>query len=87
MDFKMLTIKEAAAAVDGLTEYRVRQLVIDGTLPSVKAGRKYLICSNVLFDYLQNPDKYEQPDSHAQKIRLPYSAESSAANSKRKTYI
>lgn len=69
MDFKMLTIKEAAAAVDGLTEYRTRQLVINGILPSVKAGRKYLICSTVLYDYLQNPSKYERPYSSVQKIR------------------
>ena len=48
----MLTIKEAAALVDGLTEYRVRQLCRSGELPCIKAGKKYLIHKDVLFRYL-----------------------------------
>ena len=48
----MLTIKEAAALVDGLTEYRVRQLCRSGELPCIKAGKKYLINKDVLFRYL-----------------------------------
>lgn len=35
-----------------ITEYFVRQLVIDGVIPSVKAGTKYLIDLDVLQDYL-----------------------------------
>ena len=48
----MLTIKEAAALVDGLTEYRVRELCRSGELPTVKAGKKYLINRDVLIRYL-----------------------------------
>jgi excisionase family DNA binding protein len=48
----MLTIKEAAALVDGLSEYRVRQMCIEGELKHIKAGKKYLINQDVLFDYL-----------------------------------
>ena len=48
----MLTIKEAAALVDGLTEYRVRELCKSGKLPCVKAGKKYLINRDVLFRFL-----------------------------------
>ena len=48
----MLTIKEAAALVDGLTEYRVRELCKSGELPCVKAGKKYLINRGVLFRFL-----------------------------------
>ena len=48
----MLTIKEAAALVDGLTEYRVRELCKSGELPCVKAGKKYLINLDVLFQFL-----------------------------------
>ena len=48
----MLTIREAAALVDGLTEYRVRQLCRSGELPCFKAGKKYLINKNVLIRYL-----------------------------------
>lgn len=40
---RILTIKEAAALIDGLTEYRVRQMCVTGQLPCFKAGRKYLI--------------------------------------------
>ena len=48
----MLTIKEAATLVDGLTEYRVRQLCRSGELPSFKAGKKYLINKEVLIRFL-----------------------------------
>lgn len=49
----MLTIKEAAALVDGLTEYRVRQMCRASQIPCVKAGKKFLINKDVLFDYLR----------------------------------
>ncbi len=45
---KMLTIKQAAQVVEGVTEYRIRQMCISGELPSFKAGRKYLINEEVL---------------------------------------
>lgn len=48
----MLTIKEAAKLVDGLSEYRIRQLCINKQIPFVKAGKKYLINQDVLFSYL-----------------------------------
>ena len=51
-EIKMLTIKEAAALVDGLTEYRVRQLCRSGELPCIKAGKKYLINKDVLIRFL-----------------------------------
>lgn len=35
-----------------ITEYFVRQLVVDGVIPSVKAGTKFLIDLDVLQDYL-----------------------------------
>jgi excisionase family DNA binding protein len=40
---KLLTIKEAADLIDGLTEYRVRQMCISGVIPCFMAGKKYLI--------------------------------------------
>ena len=48
----MLTIKEAAALVDGLTEYRVRELCRSGKLPCFMAGKKYLINKDILYKYL-----------------------------------
>lgn len=48
----MLTIKEAAALVDGLTEYRVRELCKSGKLPCFMAGKKYLINKETLHKFL-----------------------------------
>jgi excisionase family DNA binding protein len=49
----MLTIKEAAEMVDGLTEYRVRQMCINKQIPCIMAGKKYLINKDVLINFLQ----------------------------------
>lgn len=55
---QMLTIKEAAALVDGLTAYRIRQMCIAGELPHIKAGNKYLINKSKLFEIIgESPDK------------------------------
>lgn len=51
-EITMLTIKEAAALVDGLTEYRVRELCRSGELPCFKAGKKYLINKEILHRFL-----------------------------------
>jgi hypothetical protein len=48
----MLTIKQATALIDGLSEYRIRQMCITGELPCIKAGKKYLINQSVLFEHL-----------------------------------
>jgi excisionase family DNA binding protein len=48
----MLTIKEASKQVDGLSEFRIRQMCINKEIPSIKAGNKYLICEQVLWKYL-----------------------------------
>ncbi len=47
---KVLTIKEAAQLIDGLTEYRIRQLCISGQLRCFKAGKKYLIAEKDLLE-------------------------------------
>ena len=48
----MLTIKEAAALVQGLTEFRIRELCRTGELPCIMAGKKYLINKDTLYKYL-----------------------------------
>ena len=45
---KVLTIKEAAQLIEGLTEYRIRQMCISGQLPCFMAGKKYLIAEEAL---------------------------------------
>ena len=49
----MLTIKEAAALVDGLTEYRVRQMCINDQVPHIMAGKKYRINKDLFLRYLR----------------------------------
>lgn len=48
MENRLLTIKQASQIIDGITEYRIRQMCISGELPCFKAGKKYLINENVL---------------------------------------
>ena len=45
---RLLTIKQAAKVIDGLTEFRIRQLCRSGELPCFKSGRKYLIDEKAL---------------------------------------
>ena len=45
---RLYTISEAAAMIDGLSEYRVRQMCRSGELHCFKAGRKYLISEDAL---------------------------------------
>ena len=49
----MLTIKEAAALVEELTEYRVRQMCINDQVPHIMAGKKYLINKDLFLRYLR----------------------------------
>jgi excisionase family DNA binding protein len=57
----MLTIKQAATLVDGLSEYRVRQMCITGELKHIRAGKKYLINQDVFFAAIGgNPADYRQ---------------------------
>ena len=59
---RMRTVHEAAEEIKKLdantavTEYHIRRLVLDGVLPKVKAGNKYLINLDSLLDYLANPE-------------------------------
>ena len=46
---RVLTIKEAASLIDGLTPFRVRQMCISGQLPCFMAGKKYLIAEENLY--------------------------------------
>lgn len=58
----MLTIKEAAKVIDGLTEFRIRQLCKSGDLPCIMAGKKYLINKANLYKLIRGElsDKQEK---------------------------
>ena len=53
---EMLTIHEAAQTVKGLSEHTVRQIVVQGKVPSIRTGAgkngKILIPKAALLDYL-----------------------------------
>lgn len=64
MNYKaqMLTIKQAAQVVEGITEYRIRQMCISGELPCFKAGKKYLINEKTLRKIVMGEDLLEVSD-------------------------
>ena len=57
---RMRTIKECMEEIKKLDpntafrEYCLRDLVLNGEIPSISAGKKRLINLDVLFDYLNN---------------------------------
>lgn len=53
---RLLTVKEAAQLIDGLTEYRIRQMCKNGELTYIAAGRKILISENVLLQTVLGAD-------------------------------
>ena len=54
---KLLTIRQSVGVIDGLTEYRIRQLCRAGELPCIKAGKKYLINEQTLINFISQMDK------------------------------
>ena len=48
---RLLTLKEAAELIDGLTEYRVRMLCINGDIKYHKFGNKYMVYEYELLKY------------------------------------
>ena len=55
---EMLTIKECAQAVAGLSEHTIRQLVLQNKIPHIRTGKgkrgKILIPKSVLLEYLKS---------------------------------
>lgn len=67
---RVLTIKEAASLIDGLTEFRVRQMCISGQLPCFMAGRKYLIYEENLYRVVLCESSFNGFDSNVEKISV-----------------
>ena len=59
---RMRTIREAAQEIKeldehtALTQWRIRELVLSGVVPAVRAGNKILLNLDTLFEYLSNPN-------------------------------
>lgn len=49
-----------------VTVYMVRNLVRDGTIPSIPIGRRRLLNYDVLEDYLAHPGRHEQQEESEQ---------------------
>lgn len=64
----MVTINEAAQIVK-LAKYHIRQLVLQGKIRYVKAGRKYLLNLDSLVNYLKNGDTEERTENYDKGIR------------------
>lgn len=60
-EIKLMTIEAAAKQIPGLTKWRIRELCVSGQLPSIKAGRKYLINAATLYDFVNNPAAFPEP--------------------------
>ena len=54
---RMYNIKDAAKMIDGISEYRIREMCKDGSLPSLKAGKKYMISEENLKRYVLGENK------------------------------
>lgn len=67
---RILTIKEASKLIDGLTEFRVRQMCISGQLPCFKAGRKYLIYEENLYKIVLCEDTSENFDENSENFSV-----------------
>ena len=61
MSPRIRTIQQAAAELKqndkstAITPYAIRQMVLCGAIPHIKAGNKYLISMEVLENYLKAP--------------------------------
>ena len=62
---RMRTIAEAIQEVKkadpqtAFTQTALRRMLKTGELPSIRAGAKYLVNLDILFDYLNNPAAYQ----------------------------
>lgn len=48
---RLLTLKEAAKLIDGLTEYRVRMMCKNGKIKYYRFGNKYMISEREILKY------------------------------------
>jgi len=48
---RLLTLKQAAKLIDGLTEYRIRTMCLHGVIKYHKFGNKYMISEKELLKY------------------------------------
>ena len=70
---RMRTIEQCAAyfkeqdPATTLTKYRIRELVLNKTVPHVMCGKKYLVNLDKLIEYLSGPE--QEPEKKPVKNR------------------
>ena len=73
---RMRTIEQCAAyfkeqdPATTLTKYRIRELVLNKTVPHVMCGKKYLVNLDKLIEYLSEPETAPEPEKKIEAKRL-----------------
>ena len=75
---KVLTIKEAAQVIDGINEFRIRQMCRSGQLRTFKAGKKFLIAESDLYEAVFGKDFSEEETGGAAAARCSKDTSDSA---------
>lgn len=60
---RVMTVKEAAALIDGLSEYRLRQMCLSGQVDCIKAGRKILVTEEAVLRAVFGSSIDEKPQT------------------------
>lgn len=68
---KVMTVKAAAALIEGLSEYRLRQMCLNGQVECIRAGRKILVTeAAVMRAVFGNGSESEQTEEMGKIIRF-----------------
>lgn len=59
MKMKLVTVKEAAANIDGLTEYMIRKMIKEDKLASVSGGGKILVSEGEIIRIAFGEESFE----------------------------
>lgn len=73
---RMRTIEQCAAyfkeqdPATTLTKYRIRELVLNKTVPHVMCGKKYLVNLDKLIEYLSGPEQEPEKKSEPKRVKI-----------------
>ena len=73
---RMRTIEQCAAyfkeqdPATTLTKYRIRELVLNKTVPHVMCGKKYLVNLDKLIEYLSGPEQEPEKKPEPKRVKI-----------------
>lgn len=73
---RMRTIEQCAAyfkeqdPATTLTKYRIRELVLNKTVPHVMCGKKYLVNLDKLIEYLSGPEQEQEKKPEPKRVKI-----------------